>query len=295
MKLSSQQQQTLSFFDRVSSQWRMSAEGKLPNVNVIAQRNACVHRFQEATPGVRSMLDLGCGTGELVLEMAAKGVRATGIDFSPEMIRACEQKREAVGAVSARFFCRSVFAYDVDNESEDLISALGLIEYVSPKELVDLVSFSHRVLGGGGSLVLGSRNRIFNLFSLNQYTKIEMSLGTVDRLMAEAIALAGTADARALLAANSERLPQPSTHPITGIGVDVRYQYTPNELATIVREGGFSPAALYPVHYHPLHPAAMVDLSDMHVAFSNLVFERAGSDHRLVPFSSSFVLAARKD
>jgi 2-polyprenyl-3-methyl-5-hydroxy-6-metoxy-1,4-benzoquinol methylase len=72
MKLSSQQVQTLSFFDRVSAEWRMKAEGKLPRVNVIAQRNTCVHRIQRATPGVRSMLDIGCGTGELVIEMAAK-------------------------------------------------------------------------------------------------------------------------------------------------------------------------------------------------------------------------------
>jgi 2-polyprenyl-3-methyl-5-hydroxy-6-metoxy-1,4-benzoquinol methylase len=42
-------------------------------------------------PELDSMFDIGCGTGELVLDMAAKGVRATGIDFAPEMIRAVDR------------------------------------------------------------------------------------------------------------------------------------------------------------------------------------------------------------
>lgn len=82
MQLSTQQIETLSFFDRVPLEWRRRAEGKLPVVNVIAQRNACVHRVHAMLPEVESMLDIGCGTGELVLDMAASGVRATGIDFA---------------------------------------------------------------------------------------------------------------------------------------------------------------------------------------------------------------------
>jgi len=274
----------------------MKAEGKFSRVNIIAQRNGCVHRIQAATPGVRSMLDVGCGTGELVIEMAAKGVRATGIDFAPEMIRACEQKRDAVGAENARFLCCSVFKYDAASASEDLISALGFIEYISPGQLLELLDFCRRVLRNDGALALGSRNRIFNLFSLNEYTSMEMSLGTVDRLMREAIAFTTAADAKTVLEDErfSERLPQPETHPKTGIDVSVRYQYTPQELSAILREAGFSPTAVYPVHYHPMPPSAAVKLEEMHVAFSNLVFEAAGEDPHLIPFSSSFVLAARK-
>src|SRR4051812_15506305 len=123
-----QQDETLSYFDRVWAEWRAKAEGKLPRVNVTAQRNACVHRVHEFHPRLRSMLDVGCGTGELVLEMAAKGVQATGIDFAPAMIRACEEKKDQSGARNATFHCASVFDYQADDESEDLISALGFIE-----------------------------------------------------------------------------------------------------------------------------------------------------------------------
>ncbi len=296
MELSSQQTQTLSYFDRVSAEWRQKAEGKVPRVNIIAQRNACVHRIREAHPEVQSILDIGCGTGELVLEMASKGLRATGIDFAPEMIRACEQKGEAIGAQNANFVCSSIFEYAARSGSEDLISALGFIEYVSQEQLVELLRFCHRVLQGGGFLVLGSRNRIFNLFSLNEYTKMEMSLGTVEELMREAIALATAEDVEAFFAAtdSQRRLPQPATHFQTGIDVSVRYQYTPGGLAAIMRDAGFEPIAVYPVHYHPMPPSAAAKIQEAHISFSNFVFETAAEDLGLIPSSSSFVIAARK-
>lgn len=43
-------------------------------------------------------LDIGCGTGFLSLELAARGHRVTGIDFAPEMLALAKQKAEAAGA-----------------------------------------------------------------------------------------------------------------------------------------------------------------------------------------------------
>ncbi len=43
-------------------------------------------------------LDIGCGTGFLSLELAARGHRVTGIDFAPEMLALARQKAEAAGA-----------------------------------------------------------------------------------------------------------------------------------------------------------------------------------------------------
>jgi len=296
MELSSQQAQALTYFDRVSAEWRMKAEGRASKVNVIAQRNACAHRVGGFLPNFRSMLDVGCGTGELVLEMAARNISSTGIDFAPEMIRACKEKRSALAQQNAHFHCCSVFQYDPGESTQDLISALGFIEYISPAELTDLLRFSHRVLRQGGALVLGSRNRLFNLVSLNEYTRMEVALGTPDRLLDEAIAFSEAGDLETALAAfPGERLPQPDVHPGTGISVAVRYQYTPGELAAAVREAGFAATALFPVHYHAVPPRAKARMLEMHVAFSDSIFETAGHDLRLIPFSSSFVLGACKN
>ena len=288
-QLSSQQAQTFSFFDATSSEWREKAEGRLRRVNVIAQRNACVHRVQLALRS-ESMLDVGCGTGELVVEMAAKGVQATGIDFSPEMIRACEEKRRA-GAAAARFHCCSVFEYRAEDESEALISALGFIEYISPAELRDFLGFAQRVLRPGGALAVGSRNRLFNLVTFNEYTAMERQLNTIDALMSEALAIE---DGAGIEEIHSAPLPRPESHPRTRIDVATRHQYTPGELAALVREAGLVPEAIYPVHYHAIPPAAAEGLKDMQIDFSNRIFTEAPEERRLLPFSSSFVLAARK-
>jgi 2-polyprenyl-3-methyl-5-hydroxy-6-metoxy-1,4-benzoquinol methylase len=243
------------------------------------------------------MLDIGCGTGELVIEMAGKGVRATGIDFAPEMIRACEEKLAAVGAWGARFECRSLFEYDAEDETEDLISALGFIEYISPEELARMFDFCQRVLSPGGALAVGSRNRLFNLFSLNEYTRMEMTLGTTERLMTEALAFASAADMEKALTASlvNAHLPRPLTYPNGRIDVAVRHQYTPGELAAMARAAGLTPTAAYPVHYHAIPPGSPASLHDMQIAISNEVFHAAPDDPRLIPFSSSFVMAARKE
>jgi 2-polyprenyl-3-methyl-5-hydroxy-6-metoxy-1,4-benzoquinol methylase len=291
--MSTQQQETLSYFQASAGEWRLKAEGKLRRVNMIAQRNGAVMRVRRKMEPVERFLDLGCGTGELVLDMAATGVESLGIDFAPGMIRACEEKKQALGARNASFVCGSIFEFDGANF--DLISGLGLIEYLSPAELVRLIERVHAMLRPGGAFVVGSRNRLFNLFSLNEYTLMDQALGVTSTLIAEAVAIAGTETQQAAITAastNARRLPHPASHPGTGIGVGVRYQYTPGELIARLREGGLKAATLFPVHYHGVPAPAKQRLMDVHIQISNLAYEAGPEDHQLLPFSSSFVLEA---
>jgi len=50
-------------------------------------------------PGSRGLdaLDVGCGTGFLALELAARGHRVTGVDFAPAMIAEAQKKAAARG------------------------------------------------------------------------------------------------------------------------------------------------------------------------------------------------------
>jgi ubiquinone/menaquinone biosynthesis C-methylase UbiE len=47
-------------------------------------------------------LDIGCGTGFLSLELAARGHRVTGIDFAPQMLALAKEKAASAG-VAIRF------------------------------------------------------------------------------------------------------------------------------------------------------------------------------------------------
>ena len=47
--------------------------------------------------GALDVLDAGCGTGFLCLEMAARGHRVTGIDFAPAMLAEARRKAAVRG------------------------------------------------------------------------------------------------------------------------------------------------------------------------------------------------------
>src|SRR2546421_9679501 len=53
-------------------------------------RNIILHSGQPA-------LDIGCGTGRLLLDYLADGIDIDGVDVSPEMLEICRQKAQKLG------------------------------------------------------------------------------------------------------------------------------------------------------------------------------------------------------
>jgi 2-polyprenyl-3-methyl-5-hydroxy-6-metoxy-1,4-benzoquinol methylase len=289
-----QQEETLAFFRRIARQWRSSAEGRDQHtVNVIKQRNDYVVEVARANSMVSSALDLGCGTGELVCDLARMGVTAVGVDFAEEMISLCRQKAAAESLDRCKFVAASVFDYEPDVQC-DLISANGLIEYISPLQLLDLVRRTKRWLKPGGDFVFGSRNRLFNVFSLNDYTKMELEHDCLTALVSEAITIAESPTEQecvAELCRPTQGLPPLDQHPKTGIDVTTRHQYTPAQLVQLLVSEGFRTVGLYPIHYHGVPPRFGRENSLLHVAISGEVQQHPR--HYLVPFSSSFMIHAR--
>jgi ubiquinone/menaquinone biosynthesis C-methylase UbiE len=64
------------------------------SIRTAAERAAWDRIFGLVLPsrGALDALDLGCGTGFLSLELAARGHRVTGVDFAPSMIARAERK-----------------------------------------------------------------------------------------------------------------------------------------------------------------------------------------------------------
>src|SRR5262245_42491758 len=61
-------------------------------------REFCERHFER--PG--RLIDLGCGTGRLLLPFAARGYRVLGVDLSEEMLRVVGEKAAAAGVVVHR-------------------------------------------------------------------------------------------------------------------------------------------------------------------------------------------------
>ena len=293
-----QQTQTLSYFREFAAQWRQKALGALPDkVNIIEQRNAFARMVAAELDSPARALDVGCGSGELVCDLARCGLRTLGVDFSPEMIALCEQKAEAEGVEGAEFIAASIFDTQLETGAYDLIVANGFIEYISPEDMLRFFGDVHRALKPRGAFVVGSRNRLFNAFSLNAFTEMEQRMGAFDALVAESIGLCASESMQACidaLSGSNDALPVAERHPATEVKVETRHQYTPSQLVKELDRIGFDVVELYPLHYHGVPPAFGRAHPKLHVAMAELVQVFARGEHRLLPFASSFMAHASR-
>ena len=56
----------------------------------------------------------------------------------------------------------------------DCISANGFIEYLSLSDIKKFIRISNDLLTNKGCLIFGTRNRLFNLYFLNKFSKNEI-------------------------------------------------------------------------------------------------------------------------
>lgn len=289
----SQQDQTYHFFKSHAKAWQVKAEDDV--YSTIHNRHLAVFETMKKYPDGSSLLDIGCGTGQLAIEASNNNWQSLGIDFAEDMIKIAKENNNRVSA-SAEFICDSIFKFKSE-KSFEVISAQGFIEYISLEQLEEFLAFLKSICTKGGAVAIGSRNRLFNVHSINQFTQIEKDLGTLPSLIEEAIAL-HTSDSqeeaiKCIQNLKSEYV-QPDKHPLTGIGVDTRYQFTPSDLASKLENAGFTVTSLYPVHLHPF-PVNVMDNSEVmnvHKEVARFASEKMITNQRLVPYSSSYVIEA---
>lgn len=291
-----QQEQTLKYFSSVAEEWQKQAADETGVYNMLQDRSRAVLDIIKANPGTKRFLDVGCGSGQLVIDVAKLGIPAEGNDFADEMIDQCLQNKIKEN-VDASFFGGSFFDVDLEDNAYDIISAQGFIEYLSPEQMMEFFKRSFLLLRQGGSLIVGSRNRLFNIFSLNEYTKFEMKLKTIHNLLAESIALQMSRtqeEAFQSLETYEQIYPQVESHPETGIGVDTRYQYSPSDLICRLRSIGFKPKSILPVNYHGFPISIKNTNPELHSDAASIVMRIGGNDCRFVPQSSTFVLQVQR-
>ena len=291
-----QQKEALDYFREKAEEWRTKAtgDGSL-RVNIISQRNGFVLQIAGERTSTRAFLDVGCGTGELVCDMARKGISSTGVDYAQEMIDLASRKAQAEGVADARFVRSSIFDFPIEKESYDLIAANGFIEYISLKEMEAFFDIVANSLAPGGSFVVGSRNRLYNLFSLNDYTREEFESGVAHVLIQEATALSAMVNLKEVVTKDCAPLqPAEAIHPKTGINVTTRFQYTPLQLIKLLQQRGLSAEEVYPAHIHAAPPSFRANEPSVHTSIANLLQTYARGNPQLIPVASTFMLHVRK-
>jgi len=99
-----------------------------------------------------SLLDIGCGRGELVIYHALNKGKATGVDFSDEAIKLAKEK-----AIELKADCTFIISSfeDINEEIKyDRIVSLDFIEHISSQEGKTFFSKCHKLLNPGGKLIV---------------------------------------------------------------------------------------------------------------------------------------------
>ncbi|MFC1524200.1 class I SAM-dependent methyltransferase [Thermodesulfobacteriota bacterium] len=110
----------------------------------------------ELSPGM-DVLDIGCGRGEVVFYCAGLGCRATGVDYSTDVISIAKQARENFHTESggeAVFLLGDVNTIDLEPESFDRIFLLDVVEHLHDWQLVPLYQTIHRLLKKDGRFII---------------------------------------------------------------------------------------------------------------------------------------------
>jgi SAM-dependent methyltransferase len=249
------------------------------------------------------LLDLGCGGGDLCVMAAQLGFEASGIDVAEGMIAEADARRRALpSAIGQRLAFRvgDVLSVELAEAGFDAVTALGLLEYMDD----DVAFFRSAVswLRPGGVLVVSCRNRLFNLASLNDYTRREIQTGDALGLLSELSSLRPGPELAGALADFVVRLREALPALEEALAADRvvrsgeaeatfggrRRQHTPRELVAVAAGAGLRDAAIVAVHPHPFPPA----LEHAAPRFYNRlagVFEALETSPASLAWSSSFL------
>ncbi|HMF16058.1 MAG TPA: methyltransferase domain-containing protein [Gemmataceae bacterium] len=113
------------------------------------------------------LLDLGCGTGRILIPFAQRGFWTVGVDLSTEMLKVAGEKAAAAGVVIQRVCANLVDLAGLSDGAFDhaacLFSTLGMVMGSASRRRV--LEHVFRLLRPGGKFVLHVHNRWFNFWN----------------------------------------------------------------------------------------------------------------------------------
>ena len=163
------------------------------------------------------------------------------------------------------------------------------------QNLDSLIDNVYNSLTPKGSFIVGSRNRLFNLASMNSFTLQEMKDNSLEHLLIEAVAWTNSKKISNMLTIDSAAYQGSDLkHADTGIDVYTRFQYTPLQLINLLRQRGFDVIEVYPINIHCMPPLFLNDNSEINATIANLLQSISRNKSYFIPRSSSFMLHAKK-
>ncbi len=123
---------------------RMAAEGR----NVHGEADL----VERLAPAPASVLDAGCGTGRVAIELARRGIDVVGVDIDPSMLAGARAKRPDLRWVEADL---ASVDFDMGRLFDVVVLAGNVMIFLAPGSEAAVVANLARHVGPGGALVAG--------------------------------------------------------------------------------------------------------------------------------------------
>ena len=113
-------------------------------------RENCMERFGTKVPGA-GILDLGCGTGAMTLELARRGYDMTALDLSEEMLSEADALARDAGLSDILFLCGDMRAFELYGTVDHVVCCLDGINHLTSRDaLLECFSRVANYLNPGG-------------------------------------------------------------------------------------------------------------------------------------------------
>ena len=103
-----------------------------------------------------TLLDLGCGTGQMFLRYAHLAQKIIAVDHSAEMLAVAKKKAKASGLGNISFVEQELTEFlDLNTQLQvDLVTCVGVLHHLNQEGLAEVLTRIHSLLAPSGQLVL---------------------------------------------------------------------------------------------------------------------------------------------
>lgn len=128
--------------------------------------------FERYKPGLRSVVDLGCGTGAMTFELWRRGYDMTAVDISTDMLSVARDAAEKEGAGDILWLCQDMRSFELYGTVEAAVCCLdGINHLTGAADLAKCFSLVHNYLEPGGVFIfdVNTPYKFENFYGENDY------------------------------------------------------------------------------------------------------------------------------
>ena len=130
--------------------WQLNGLEGFRRVNHRLRKERLIELAQKHFPAGGRIADVGCGSGDLSMELQALGFKMTGVEFEPVRLKAASEAAKRHG-LDVRFVSRNLTQWEEAGQFEGLIMGEILEHFTEPRIILE--SHLDRVVPGGKVLI----------------------------------------------------------------------------------------------------------------------------------------------